>query len=408
MSVRFPPRDQTDDLGLLDLLRWISACAVAVGHVRDLLFVPFPAVERSNLSIKAFYALTGFGHEAVIVFFVLSGFLVGGGLVRDGLGAAPLVDYFIHRFSRIYIVLLPALLATLVLDLGGAQILPIIYHQAGWSSSLDFAAASNDSLAVLACNAANLQDSYCPAFGSNAPLWSLAYEWFYYLTFPIVLAAIGLIRGRASTFAPLLLYLPIMLLLAYFFPSYVAYYPVWLFGVAARGMHARPSASPRRALAGGVLTFILLAISRTHLVSSFFIDVSLGLSLAISLASIRLSTAASMFSRINAGFASFSYSLYVMHFPLMVFVVATLVRVGAITARLAPTPTAFALFVACCCLIYGTAWVFSLGTERQTRRVRSLLSGILRFPDPAREPALTAARMDYRDPVPRGSAGDRA
>ena len=33
--------------------------------------------------LKAFYFLTGLGHQAVIIFFVLSGFFVGGSILKN-------------------------------------------------------------------------------------------------------------------------------------------------------------------------------------------------------------------------------------------------------------------------------------------------------------------------------------
>jgi peptidoglycan/LPS O-acetylase OafA/YrhL len=63
------------------------------------------------------------GHEAVMVFFVLSGFLVGGSVLK--LMSRDLWswnNYLIKRLTRLWIVLIPALLLGLALDLGGSHI----------------------------------------------------------------------------------------------------------------------------------------------------------------------------------------------------------------------------------------------------------------------------------------------
>ena len=54
----------------LDLLRFVSALAVVLGHVRGLSFVQFGDLPESQKSIAVmiFFALTRLGHEAVIVF----------------------------------------------------------------------------------------------------------------------------------------------------------------------------------------------------------------------------------------------------------------------------------------------------------------------------------------------------
>ncbi|HEV2644429.1 MAG TPA: acyltransferase family protein [Candidatus Elarobacter sp.] len=62
----------------LDAARTLAALAVVAQHARTYLFVGPKALRDPSRAVRAFYFLTGFGHEAVMVFFVLSGFLVGG------------------------------------------------------------------------------------------------------------------------------------------------------------------------------------------------------------------------------------------------------------------------------------------------------------------------------------------
>ena len=52
----------------LDFLRWFSAFLVLIGHVRAMLFVPYDQAVAPNILVKAFYLLTGFGHQAVMIF----------------------------------------------------------------------------------------------------------------------------------------------------------------------------------------------------------------------------------------------------------------------------------------------------------------------------------------------------
>jgi len=63
----------------LNFLRWFAALMVVVGHLRSFLFVEYNLVEHKTIFIKLFYFITGFGHQAVIIFFMISGYLVGGG-----------------------------------------------------------------------------------------------------------------------------------------------------------------------------------------------------------------------------------------------------------------------------------------------------------------------------------------
>ncbi len=47
------------------------------GHLRAFVFKDYSP--GGGVVEKAFYLFTGLGHEAVIIFFAMSGFLVGGG-----------------------------------------------------------------------------------------------------------------------------------------------------------------------------------------------------------------------------------------------------------------------------------------------------------------------------------------
>ena len=59
----------------LDLVRGLSALAVFAGHLRSLTFENY-SPQSTTLFKSLFFYLTGFAHEAVIVFFVLSGFFI--------------------------------------------------------------------------------------------------------------------------------------------------------------------------------------------------------------------------------------------------------------------------------------------------------------------------------------------
>lgn len=62
---------------VLDALWWISAAIIFLSHLRALVWLGIDEVENSSIAINAIYAATSMSVEAVAVFFVLSGFLVG-------------------------------------------------------------------------------------------------------------------------------------------------------------------------------------------------------------------------------------------------------------------------------------------------------------------------------------------
>jgi peptidoglycan/LPS O-acetylase OafA/YrhL len=143
-------------IGTLDAWRFIAVWMVIQGH----------AWMFSNLSVPInTYApfirrLTRFGNVGVLVFFVISGFVICRGLIRNGIQG-----FYVRRFFRIlpplwiYLVTLAALAAWGVIRMTPEQL--------GWS-------------AALLCNF----DVNCGWYGGHT--WSLAYEEQFYLAFPLL------------------------------------------------------------------------------------------------------------------------------------------------------------------------------------------------------------------------------
>ena len=69
---RLPPGTLAD----FDWLRGLAAVAVLAGHVRGLFFVDFGDLVAPGPFARLAYMATGLGHQAVVVFFVLSGFFI--------------------------------------------------------------------------------------------------------------------------------------------------------------------------------------------------------------------------------------------------------------------------------------------------------------------------------------------
>src|ERR1700674_2641061 len=91
-------------------------------HLRALFFVDFPRVQDASLLVKIIYFFTGFGYQAVVVFFVLSGFLISSAILkRETSGTWSWRDYAIDRSSRLWVVLIPGLLFGLLWDKLGSS-----------------------------------------------------------------------------------------------------------------------------------------------------------------------------------------------------------------------------------------------------------------------------------------------
>ena len=124
---------------LLNLLRWVSALIVLLSHLRSIMFIDLPNVATPlNILWKLFYFITGFGHQAVIVFFILSGYLVGASILkRARKNNLSFKEYLIiDRGVRIYLVVIPALIITYILDLYGYK----LFNSSGiYTGDLNFA-----------------------------------------------------------------------------------------------------------------------------------------------------------------------------------------------------------------------------------------------------------------------------
>src|SRR6185437_14909486 len=175
----------------LDAIRAGAALVVMMDHLRALFFVDYLQLRQPPWFLKSIYFLTGFGHQAVMVFFVLSGFLISATIIKGYETATwSWRDYAINRSVRLYIVLIPALLLGGFCDvLGSTAFASSGLYTHPLSGLGPGIAAANLSVGTLLCNALFLQTVACHTLGSNGPLWSLSNEFWYYVLFPLALSA---------------------------------------------------------------------------------------------------------------------------------------------------------------------------------------------------------------------------
>jgi peptidoglycan/LPS O-acetylase OafA/YrhL len=360
----------------LDMLRGLAALAVCAGHLRAFLFVDYGASPGGAVT-KAFYLLTSRHHQAVMVFFVLSGFLVGGSVLRArARGTWSWTHYLVQRLGRLWIVIVPALLLTWVWDRLGQGFDPAAYRGSLWSilsSGAPPGKAEDLSALGFVGNLFFLQTIAVPTFGSNGPLWSLANEFWYYLLFPLAIQAlrIGSTMGRIASGVlalALLVLLPFGITLAFL---------IWLFGVvayfAADSGRLRPGLIRVIGLAGiAGLGAALLASTRWPGWSS---DFAVGLACACMLP--WLSTArvpGQLYTHLGRGLSEISYTLYLVHFPLLMFLFVAFVS----PHQYALSVRSFALFLACMAITLAYAAALWFLFERNTDRWRRLVESRLR------------------------------
>ncbi|MBM3346059.1 MAG: acyltransferase [Betaproteobacteria bacterium] len=175
----------------LNLVRWASAGVVLVGHAEmTSVMLLGDAVDRPS---ALFTYVSSHSHIAVMFFFVLSGYLIGYTVHRreEAGGDYGFRAYCLDRWSRIYSVLLVAILLTLVLDGIGAA------YSASYANPAHY---PQDAGGVrLLVNILSVQGAlgHRVQLGSNPALWSIGYEFCYYIAFGLIHFRRGLFRRRA-------------------------------------------------------------------------------------------------------------------------------------------------------------------------------------------------------------------
>ena len=197
MSIQQPERQLH-----IDLMRGFAAQLVLIGHAYSLLISKHSAVIPVETNVgdsisRLVWRFTGLfvgrGADAVIVFFVLSGLLVGASIVRQtNKNTFQFVDYFIKRTVRLQTVILPGLIISGALiwfcfQFGAGA--SVIEQNVPWYPA-DWPIQESMSFSTLACNAIFLQTIFCSQYAHNSSLWSLANEFHYYIAFPLLLVAL--------------------------------------------------------------------------------------------------------------------------------------------------------------------------------------------------------------------------
>ncbi|MBL9175230.1 MAG: acyltransferase [Verrucomicrobiales bacterium] len=379
---------------VLNLSRWVAAFVVVMGHTAHFVLARVGTPSDRPAWLTAVYVLRNCHLQAVWVFFVLSGFLVGGGvLARHREGRFQFLPYLVNRVSRIYPVLIAALVLGAACDLTGLRWFDRdgVYEDRQQVPDFEHAQVREQlSWSVAGWNLLNLQTVASPVLGSNLPLWSLANEWWYYLLFPaLVLGTFPKtrlpVRGAALLFVAgaVLVFPRGMLVLGL----------VWGLGaLASEWRHPVRMPVPLALIVfggmvlangSGVTARVLTRFlpPPLHLVTSALM---VGFAFILVLLAVRsASTQVPLPGEAwHERLADFSYSLYLSHYPMLLLLLAAFQTRFGWGIQSAPTPRAFLLILALLPVLYAWAYIVSLFTERRTPQVRHWLQARLRGLEP--------------------------
>lgn len=358
----------------LDLLRFSAALLVLFGHTRGLVFASFQDVHQAGFATKLFYFLTGIHREGVAIFFAVSGFLVGGAVWRTILeNRFDAKSYLINRFARIYLVLVPALALTFLLDWAGRSFLGETRFY-GVRPLMPMGLTSDSDWGQLACNLAAIQGIFCKPLGANPPLWSLGYEWVFYLIAPFLFGLVLPKRLVLVRIFGLVLLLAGMLYLAGNVERWLPWLAIWLAGAWAAQAVRRRELPLAASLAGLVLIGAGFVVSRLQILPPFGTDLMVGIGTALAIANRRLLSWCPFERPVRIG-ADFSYSLYLIHVPITVCLGGLIERFGGPSSLALPGIPAYAAFTGMVIGALIAAFLFAQATERHTAQFRDMLLG---------------------------------
>lgn len=358
---------------LLDFFRWLSAFVVLLSHSRAIFFVPWGEVEQPGLVPLVLYTVSGWGNYGVLAFFAISGFLIGGGTLekmRERRFAFSF--YFVDRISRIYIVLLPALVFVWALDATGLHWLngSGIYSRSYPVGALPHRIGDVIGIQPFAANLLMLQNIMTPPFGTAQPLWSLSWEWWSYMVSPFLIGLLLRLGGSAAALVAALVGTAMV-------AGDLGYILLWHLGILLALLHGRSGLL----LAAGIAICVGLPLATRAgtLTVNLSTQVLFLLGFVILLSQLRhLRFPGWWFLLPHKSLASFSYSLYVLHTSILVFLMAMLQTFAGFPRQLQPGWRSYALYAAFCLVTYLVSYVFATLTEYKTQRLRRWMNNRLR------------------------------
>ncbi|CAA9585897.1 MAG: hypothetical protein AVDCRST_MAG86-3760 [uncultured Truepera sp.] len=381
-------------LGFLEGIRGLCALYVALLHT--LLFTGHGlAAETYSPVFRALAYVLSFGHYAVAVFIVLSGFcltipvaLAPTRTLRGGFR-----DYIVRRARRI----LPPYYAALALFVTLIVLVPVLSTPAGtaWDSKLPL---TWDALVSHLLLIHNIYPGWM--FKIDGPMWTVATEWQIYFLFPLLL----LVWRRLNLAATVAFALSLSIVPQLLLPSQLSlrWLHPWYFGLFALGMAGavvafspspfweRVRRLPWRPLAGFGTALVLatLVVGDTYLrLPTYLNETLIGFGVGLILVHYTLTERAGRASpRLNflgcrpiVLLGTFSYSIYLVHSPLLgLFNLLTLHLTLSSDVRFL-----MMLFVALP-VVLGCSYLFYRVVERR------FLPGHLRAPKPRPIPLTTA------------------
>jgi len=305
----------------------ITAAAPQVAHTSAV-----PASPAAPATAAPVQQAITIGNEMVIVFFVLSGYLVGGSVLNSLRRRTwSWSTYLIKRLSRLWIVLLPALVLGLAVDLAGVHFFGgagSIYNGPPQQSMVDQGIQARMHWSLLWGNMVFLQGIFVPLLGTNDSLWSLANEFWYYIAFPAMLVPFTKGIGPVTRWLGAAVFLMVACTVG---PAIGLLFPIWILGAL---LSLAPRSLPKRpAVVGSSVLALFLPVACVLLIKlhlprwqAQYLIAAYSTALLWFLLQQRSPSRRGLYQRVSSFFSHLSYSLYLFHLPILIFFTAMVNR----------------------------------------------------------------------------------
>ncbi len=304
----------------LDWIRGLAALMVCALHGREITWVglrQFMLEQRAqgplDIALAYLCAPIVWGSIGVPIFFVLSGYVIHAAhaprIIQDPAWRLDVKRFYQRRFVRIYAVLIGAIALTFLLDSAVGRVTPTHVK------------LGDLSLSTLVGNLFALQGTLVRPYGSDGPLWTLAIEVHFYAIYPLLLIARRRLSPEALLIGGAVLSLASHALLqASGIELFTSYYFCWLLGFYAAELKARGWLPHRRrsiATAAGAAAAIGCAV---FFMSQYYAFIVWSMAFYLYLLNIlSRPPAEGRMIRALSAIGAFSYTLYAVHEPMIVF-----------------------------------------------------------------------------------------
>jgi peptidoglycan/LPS O-acetylase OafA/YrhL len=274
----------------------------------------------------------------VVFFFIISGLLISNSILSKlGSNGFNFKEYFIDRFARIYSGLIPSLIVIWALDSFHIARFPDHYLSYNLLTGEGFTFISEFTKTNFFACLMMLQHIPVPAldvgygFGTGRPLWTLAIEWWLYLSFGWALIAYNSV-GNGTKKAILLALFSFLPLSNFLFKSHGSLILVWYFGVLIRVLLSSESFVStihrvrfRHCICLVLLLLALMRIAKMGSAHDLSADVLIVLAFVFTLPVMSQSTTFTSKARsLIKFFSGYSYTLYLVHMPIVTLLSAVI------------------------------------------------------------------------------------